>query len=428
MNGAPASTSLTGTVWKWWICGLLLLATTINYMDRQILANAASRITTEMQLTNEQYGRLELCFGLAFATGCVIFGFLADKVSVRWLYPTVLLCWSAVGVATGMVEDYTSLLVCRTLLGVFEAGHWPCALKTTQRLLTRKERGLGNSILQSGASVGAILTPLIMAFMLTDTPGSWRTPFLVIGGGGMIWIVFWLGSIWSDLPSEEHVESAPNTASGGQAGSLWSVVYSRKFLVLFVIVVCINGSWALLRVWLPKFLQEGRGYDQYETLYMISLYYAATDVGCLLAGGLTLLLQYGGFNVHGSRSMVFLVFSLITATTTLIPFLPRGPLLVAVLMIVAAGSLGVFPCYYSFTQELSVRHQGKISGILGCSAWVVSSPMHSLFGMIVDETHSFDLGMALAGWAPLVACIVLLTVWPAHEVEDLPKPKAAEIE
>src|SRR6266567_4371509 len=106
--------------WKWGICVLLRLASTINYMDRQTLANAAVRITTQFQLRQEQYGNLELVFGWAFAFGSTLFGIAADRVSVRWLYPITLILWSVAGVATGLVDSYGQLLGCRALLGVFE--------------------------------------------------------------------------------------------------------------------------------------------------------------------------------------------------------------------------------------------------------------------------------------------------------------------
>src|SRR5689334_10215631 len=103
--------------WKWWVCGLLLLASMINYMDRQTLANAAVRITKQFELSQEQYGNLEFGFGWAFAAGSIVFGVMADRFSVRWIYPVVLFLWSCVGFATGMVKGYDGLLVCRTLLG-----------------------------------------------------------------------------------------------------------------------------------------------------------------------------------------------------------------------------------------------------------------------------------------------------------------------
>src|ERR1043165_8924449 len=109
MNGASASRS---GAWKWWVCGLLLLATTINYMDRQTLANAAVRITNEFKLSKEQYGMFELAFGWAFALGSLLFGFIADRVSTRWLYPTLLLGWSLMGFLSAHPRDFNKLLPC----------------------------------------------------------------------------------------------------------------------------------------------------------------------------------------------------------------------------------------------------------------------------------------------------------------------------
>src|SRR5260221_3374414 len=182
---SETSARRSGT-WKWWVCGLLLLATTINYMDRQTLANAAVRITNEFHLSKEQYGVLELAFGWAFALGSLLFGFTADRVSTRWLYPAVLFGWSLMGFLSAHTSDFKELLLCRTLLGLFEAGHWPCALKTTHLLLSPQDRTMGNGVLQSVASLGAVITPLVMRAMMTDTPGSWRLPVQVVAAFGLL--------------------------------------------------------------------------------------------------------------------------------------------------------------------------------------------------------------------------------------------------
>lgn len=396
--------------WKWWICGLLLCATTINYMDRQTLANVATRITREFALTQEQYGDIEFAFGWAFAAGSLIFGFAADRVSVRLLYPAVLVCWSAAGFATGFMQSYEGLIVCRALLGLFEAGHWPCALKTTQHLLDARNRAMGNSILQSGASVGAILTPLLMRAMLTEEPGGWRFSFQAIGAIGLLWVVFWLALVReSDMPV---TPGAPARAAQ-QAGEtpFLKVVFSRRFAVLMILVCFINTTWQILRAWLPKFLMEGRGYPEAHALYFTSAYYVATDVGCLGAGVLTLWFHKRGLSVHGARSLVYFFCALLTALSTAAAFSPKGWPLLGLLLLVAVGSLGLFPCYYAFTQELSVPHMGKITGAAGVVAWATSAPMQKLFGRLIDRTGSFDTGIAIVGWLPLAAFVFLWLFW-----------------
>lgn len=416
MTAPPPGRSGT---WKWWVCGLLLLASTINYMDRQTLANAAVRITKQFQLTNEQYGNLELGFGWAFAVGSLVFGFVADAISVRWVYPAVLLLWSSVGFATGLVESYEGLLICRTLLGFFEAGHWPCAIKTTVKLLEPKDRSMGNSVLQSGTSIGAIITPLMMRFLLTDQPDSWRVAFQLVGLVGLVWIVAWLWMVRSGDLDDRAEARAVNTASP-PAFRLDRGTLQRRMAAVLITIALINTSWQTLRAWLPKFLQEGRGFTEKAALEFNSLFYIATDVGCLGAGALTLWLVGRGWSVHGSRIGVFGVCAALTALTGAVAFLPMGWALGAVLLCAGAGILGLFPIYHALTQEISPAHQGKVTGIASVAAWLFAPPAQKLFGWVIDQTKSYDLGLAIAGGLPLLALIALLLLWkdpkttPAH--------------
>ncbi len=394
--------------WKWWICGLLLLASAINYMDRQTLANAAHRITTEFGLAQEQYGNLEFSFGWAFAAGSILFGILADKIAVRWLYPVVLLLWSGAGFATALTNSYSELLLCRTFLGLFEAGHWPCAVKATQQLLEPKDRSLGNSVLQSGTSIGAIIAPLVMRALLTEEIGSWRGAFKVVGAMGLLWIAAWFFFV-----RKGDLDTTPQASSSAlqRNDSIWNVIFSRRMAVIIVVIALINTGWQIIRAWLPKFLIEGCHYSESEMLYFNSLFYVATDVGCIGAGILTLWLHRRKFTVTDSRRYTFLICSILSALTVLLIWVPKGPLLLGVLLLVGAGALGVFPVYHAFTQDLSRQHQGKVTGIGGIAAWALS-PAQKYYGRLIDYTGSFDLGFAIAGGMPLLACFVLWLFWP----------------
>ncbi len=411
----------------WWISGLLLLATMINYMDRQTLSNLIPRITAEWNLTNEQYGDMEFVFGVAFAVGSLVFGFAADKVSVRWLYPAILVAWSAVGFATGLTRGYDSMLVCRGLLGFFESGHWPCALIVTQAVMSKSDRVMGNSILQSGASAGAVLTPLVIRLMVGDStePDAWRMPFYVIGLIGLLWAVAWIRLVPPGLLPAGGKRTGQATGSTSNAppdqdaaaddsliGWFGRLLVDRRFWGLIVMVIMINTSWQLVRAWLPTFLQKGRGYSEAEALYFNSLYFIFTDVGCIAAGAAALALARRGMAVHTSRVLVFLACSLLAALTTVAAMLPAGWLLLGTLLAVAAGTLGVFPCYYSFTQELTVSHMGRVTGVLSFVGWLASAPVQKLFGRIADATGSYDLNMAILGWAPLAGLIAFVVLWP----------------
>jgi len=405
---ANTADSSRASSWKWIVCGLLLLASAINYMDRQTLANAAVRISREFSLTQTQYGNVEAVFGYAFAAGSLVFGWLADRVSVRWLYAVVLALWSVVGFATGFVRDYDELLLCRTLLGFFEAGHWPCGIRTTRMLLDARQRSMGNGVLQSGASFGAIITPLIMQALMTSDLGSWRTPFKVVGAVGLLWIVPWLLLLkGSDLSSARR----PSDEGSSHTSSFWRVIFSRRMLIVFFVIACINTTWQILRAWLPKILQEGRGYSETHALYFNSAWFAATDVGCLAAGALAVWLARRHLSVHNARVIVFAACGLLCAMCVLVPWLGKGWMLLAVLSLAGAGALGVFPLYHAFTQDISGEHQGKITGVAGVAAWLIPAQIQKLFGMLADRTGSFDLGLAFAGMLPLIAAVPLSLFW-----------------
>src|SRR5437763_4243788 len=183
-----------------------MLATVINYMDRMTLNQLGVHIQTSLGIDDEQYSWLEGAFSAAFAIGAVCTGFLVDRVSVRWVYPLMVLGWSAAGVLTGFASTFWMLLMCRFLLGLFEAGNWPCGIRTTKAVLRPDERSLGNSLFQSGTALGAVITPLLVLALLrwadphephrnavmavtggtyaaVDAPpaDTWRFPFRVIG-------------------------------------------------------------------------------------------------------------------------------------------------------------------------------------------------------------------------------------------------------
>jgi ACS family hexuronate transporter-like MFS transporter len=187
-------------------------------------------------------------------------------------------------------------------------------------------------------------------------------------------------------------------------------------------VVTLNAGWHFFRVWLPLFLTQEHGYSEAEMSWFTSGYYLCADIGALAAGFATLRLANAGLTVHRSRVVVFLFFSLLTTLSAVAAFLPTGPLLLGTLLVIGFGALGVFPTYYSFSQELTVRHQGKLTGLLGFISWTAQAALQALAGVSIDATKSYTIGIIVAGFLPLTGWIVLALFWRRS---DKPVPALA---
>ena len=348
----------------------------------------------------------------------------------------VLAGWSLAGIATGFAGHpqvtewlvqpgdepgsgtFRWLLFWRTVLGLFEAGHWPCALITARQILTAKDRPLGNGILQSGAAVASILIPLYAEFV-ERIGGSWRITFWSIGIVGLLWVPAWLalvraGDLNDRQPArDEHDDELddagvplpePVAEPRDAAGAV------RRVVTLALIVASLTISWQFLRAWLTLLL-DFRGYDRLDARVATAGFFIAAEVGCLLVGVVVLQFVKRGHSVHGARVIAFAGYSALTAVAVAVPFVGSGTLMIAGLMIAGAGILGLHPLYYALTQELPHRHMGVLSGTLAAGGWVVSGVFQILIGARIQETKSYDVGLVIAGLAPLVGLVALLALW-----------------
>ena len=332
--------------------------------------------------------------------------------------------WSAVGFATGWVTNYTELFLCRIALGFFEAGQWPCALAASQRLLPPRQRTLGNSILQSGASLGAIATPQIILLLNTGGPGGWRLPFMVVGAVGLVWVVAWLVAIRPrDLeireeplpvrpvdPADGRAEASETSESLSKSGAGIAIL-TRRFLALVVVVISINFCWQNFRAWMPMMLEKQYGYTNERVQNFSSLYYLVAGIGCLVVGFLVRWLVARGWPVHRARMATFGFCVLLTALGVLTAVVPASWMLLGIFLAIGFGSLGQFPNYYAFTQELSVRQMGKVTGVLSFVTWISWAVISDRTGWWIDRTKSYTEITVLAGLAPLLGLLALVFLW-----------------
>lgn len=425
---------------------MLLAATFLNYANRFVFTQNAAPIQNALGVGDAGYGKIAGYFGLGFALGGLTFGVLADLISVRRLYPFVVLVWSLAGIFSGLMEDLLGMVVARFLLGFFEAGHWPCALRTTQRLLTPDQRTWGNSILQSGASLGAVLTPQLVLLLYVWDPDVWRWAFFLVGGLGLPWVLGWFLATRDSDFRRPVIQTDEVGAGAGRRQELQEIPFHRIFLtrrwwLLLMVVVLINTLWHYIRVWMPVMLEMDHGYSHGFVQNFTSLYYLATFFGSVFSGWLTVRLVRREWNVHRARLLVFLFCAVLASLAIPAAFLPAGVPLLATLLLVAFGSLGLFPIYYSFNQEISARNQGKVGGSLGFMAWSILYFVHPLVGSLVERFPKMEdlltqlplartLGLSLlldrvidpqtltrsylfaaVGFGPLLAFLVLACFW-----------------
>jgi ACS family hexuronate transporter-like MFS transporter len=251
---------------------------------------------------------------------------------------------------------------------------------------------------------------------------TWQFPFRVVGSLGLVWIVLWFAL----LPRRMFVNATGTTgASQADTGAtrFLDVFRDARFWVLLVMVVTINVTWHGFRVWLPLYLQEQRGFSEVEMSKFTTLYYLIADVGSWSAGLATLLLCRRGVGVHAGRTIAFAACCGFALCTLLIPFMSDTTQLQVALLAIAFGSLGLFPTYFAFTQDLSSRHQGKVTGTLGACAHVSIALIYPIEGMIFDATRSYETVLAAIGVAPLLGLALLLWKWPSRrEPADVPPP------
>ncbi len=389
------------------MCGVLLLATIINYMDRTALNLTSKEIKAAFKINDLQYGVLESGFQLAFGVGAILFGIIVDRFGVRLVYPIAVVGWSLAGFLTGFAGNYWVLLACRIMLGVFEAGNWPCGIRTVRQVMAPSERSLGNSIFQSGTGLGAIATPpvILLCFWLFGS-GDWQLPFRVIGLVGLGWVLLW----WFTVP--KRVLAHPVEPKQASTEPFSAVFADRRFWILVVLILGVNTSWHTFRVWLPLYLRENLGYTKDESLWFNTQYYIAADVGSWLVGLAVVLMVRGGVPLHSARVRTYAVGVLLALSSLALPF-AKWEYVEPIIGVTGFASLGLFATYFALSQEVSGRHQGKVTGVLGAinSVWLAS--LYPVQGWANDASPEVRVWvLAFAAVPATVALLAVVWGWP----------------
>jgi ACS family hexuronate transporter-like MFS transporter len=299
-------------------------------------------------------------------------------------------------------------MICRICLGFTEAGNWPCGIRTTRTVLPPEERSFGNALFQSGTAIGAIITPLIVLacyeYYGETTPGIWVVPFRAIGLIGFLWVFLWFLAVPNALFEKQEDEKKHQP--------FHLIFKDRRFWVLIFVILGANSAWHTIRVWLPRMLDENWRCPEREIQFISSGYYLCADVGSWSVGLATLFLARSGFDLSRVRVKAFALCTIILtlAVMQMVNAESKTVFLIS-LMIAGFAALGLFPTYFALSQDLSAKHQGKVTGLLGCINALLLAGMFRLQGPHAKDTADYDVLIMLSTLPPIVASILLIAFW-----------------
>jgi ACS family hexuronate transporter-like MFS transporter len=397
--------------WRWGVVWLMFLATMINYMDRQTLGATAEYVKQEFRLSEEGYGWVEFWFGIAFGLFQFPAGFLADRVNLRWLYAGALLLWSAAGFLTGMADSVLMLMACRVVLGIGEAFNWPCAVGIVRRLIPLEARSLANGIFHSGASLGAVVTPLVVLALVGADGTNWRLVFQVVGALGLGWAVLWFWCLRGERGEAISRPPAEDGADGAAPLSFGRILLLRQFWITLAVGVTVNLCWHFYRIWLPRFLVVDLQFTPQDVLYVLVGFFVAADLGSLAAGYLTRRLTQAGLSVERSRKVVMLATALLCVLSTPAALLMEPWVTLPLLFVVGAGAMGGFANFFALSQEIAPRHTALCLGLFGSLSWLVIAVLQPPIGALVDRIGTFAPSLIAVGFVPLLGALLAL-FWP----------------
>src|SRR5258707_9978424 len=191
--------------YRWVVVALLFFATTINYLDRQIIGLLKPTLESQFHWTEIDYGNIVMAFTAAYAVGLIIFGNFIDKIGTKLGYTISIIVWSLAAMLHAIVKSTLGFGAVRVALGLGESGNFPSAIKAVAEWFPKRERAFATGIFNSGANIGAVAAPIIVPWILGIY--GWQMAFLITGAIGFIWLIFWL--IFYEIPSKHKKLGAP---------------------------------------------------------------------------------------------------------------------------------------------------------------------------------------------------------------------------
>ena len=407
--------------YRWVICSLLFFATTINYIDRQVIGLLKPTLEKEFHWTEVDYGYIVMAFAAMYALGYVLFGSFIDKVGTKVGYSISVSVWSIAAIGHAFAKSTLGFGIARGLLGLAEAGNFPAGVKAVAEWFPKKERALATGIFNSGTSIGAVVAPILVPWILGWY--GWKEAFWITGALGFVWLIFWW--ILYDIPTKqkrlkqaelEYINSDEDVEVEEKVKIRWSKLLGMRQTWVFVVgKVLTDPVWWFFLFWLPSYFADAFALDLTKPSMHLAVVYAATTFGSIGGGYLSSYYIKKGWPALKARKRTLLIVAVAGTPIFLAQFATDIWVAVAIISIAAgahqAWSANIFTIVSDMFPKKAVS---SVVGIGGMSGSIASTLFPILVGSLLayykelgNITAGYNLLFIICGCAYFVAWLII---------------------
>ena len=331
--------------YRWTICALIFFATTINYLDRTVIAFLRPYLAEAFAWTPVEevanYANIEMAFKVSYAFGFIFAGRIIDKLGTKIGYALATTIWSIAAVCHAFATNTFGFGVARVFLGVAEAGNFPAAIKTVAEWFPKKERALATGIFNSGANIGAIVVPFTIP-VLAETYG-WKMAFVLTGAVGFIWLIFWF--LFYEVPNKQKrllaaelnyitSDKDEEPVDVNQPRVSWAKLLTFRQTWAFALGKFITDPiWWFYIFWLPDFLRKEYSLDKFEIIWPSAIPLIIASFGSVAGGWLPMKFINNGWTVFKSRKTSMLIYAFAVLPIVFVQYLGTFNMWIAVVIV-----------------------------------------------------------------------------------------------
>ena len=404
---------------RWVICGLLLLGVTKNYMDRQVLGVLKTTLMGEFHWSEIDYAKLVEAFQIAYAVGMVTMGWLVDRLGTRVGYAVAMVFWSLASMGTALANSLSGFALSRYALGLGEPAVFPASIKAVAEWFPRKERALATGIFNAGTNVGAIITPLIVPWIVVHW--GWRSAFVGIGAIGFAWLVLWL-LIYGNpeghkrVSKEELAYIRSDPQEPARKTKWLRLIPLRQTWAFAMGKLLTDPIWWFYLFWVPGFLQDKHGLALTGIGIPLLVIYVISDVGSVAGGWISSSLIKSGRSVNTARKTAMLLCAVGVIPVVFAYRVESTWSAVLLIGLAAACHQGFSANLYTITSDMfPARAVGSVVGMGGMAGALGGLFIATVVGHVLQWTRSYMIPFVMAGCAYLVALAVIHVLAPRLE-------------